>query len=114
MKFSYVQIIGILALISPLLAVVSPLGLAPLMGVCGFCVILLTIKEKNVWKLVSTENIILFGTIIVWTGLSIFWTVDNGSATIKFVRFFAIVLVGVFTVSAAKRVIIEEQQYLMR
>lgn len=114
MKFSYVQIIGILALISPLLAVVSPLGLAPLMGVCGFCVILLTIKEKNVWKLVSTENIILFGTIIVWTGLSIFWTVDNGSSAIKFVRFFAIVLVGVFTVSAAKRVIIEEQQYLMR
>ena len=88
MKFSYVQIIGILALISPLLAVVSPLGLAPLMGVCGFCVILLTIKEKNVRKLVSTENIILFGAILVWTGLSNFWAVDSGDKALKFVQFF--------------------------
>jgi len=112
MKISYVHIIGILALISPLLAVFSPLGLAPLIGICGFCAILLTIREKNIGSLVSTENIILFGTIIIWTGLSIFWAVDSGNSALKFVRFFAIVLVGLAMISTAKWVIIEEQQYL--
>ena len=114
MKISYVHIIGILALISPLLAVFSPLGLAPLIGICGFCVILLTIREKNIGSLVSTENIMLFGTIIIWTGLSVFWAVDSGSSALKFVRFFAIVLVGLAMISTAKWVIIEEQHYLAR
>ena len=112
MKISYVHIIGILALISPLLAVFSPLGLAPLIGICGFCVILLTIREKKIGSLISTENIMLFGTIIIWTGLSIFWAVDSGNSALKFIRFLTIVLVGLAMISTAKWVIIEEQRFL--
>lgn len=89
------HVVAFAALLAPMVAVVSPLGLAPVLGVLAIVVLGFRRARFGTWFSRPNKISIIVGILFAWILASYFWSIDANAFTDKVPRLFGILLAGV-------------------
>ncbi len=97
-------LVGGAALLTPLLGLIAPLGLAPLLAVVGLSCLGLLLWERrapHIWGPLWA----LFAVLVLWAALSALWAVDPGGSLLRAARLLAESLFGLLLLDAVRSLI---------
>ena len=74
------------ALLAPIVAVVAPLGLAPVLGLSVVAVLGLRRARTGTWLSRPNLAIVVVGALLAWILASYFWSIDVNAFTDRILR----------------------------
>ncbi len=88
-------VVAFAALLVPIVAVVAPLGLAPVLGVSAVAVLGLRRARTGTWLSRPNLAIVVVGALLAWILASYFWSIDVNAFTDRILHSLGILIAGV-------------------
>ena len=89
------HVVAFASLLTPIIAVIAPLGLAPLLGVSAVALLGLRRMRTGIWLSRPNQVTVVLGLLFAWILVSYFWSIDTGAFTDKIPRILSVLIAGI-------------------
>lgn len=108
------HVIGTAGLLVPILALIAPLGIAPLFAVAALATLALRFRRRRLGVFAPDWATILLGLLAVWAAVSLIWSIDVQQGVSKIPRFIAMLAGGLVMAGAAADLTAGERRSMAR
>jgi len=102
-KFDIGHVLGITALLAPIIGFIAPYGLAPLLAVAALAALVSGRLRDGRWPSPPAGLTVLIAILIGWAMLSALWSINSAGTLGKLPRFALLLMAGLAIVDAALR-----------
>ncbi len=97
------SVLQITALLAPLLAIYTALGIATLLAFCAILILAISLYEKKRLSIALQQMALPLVLLLLWGGLSAFWAVSSLGALKTLAQLVGLFAVGLIVIGSARR-----------